>query len=554
MAGSGDAAQDVRGAVDQFRAACAESLGSREVASVLAGWCRARFGARKAWVAVLAEGRAAVEVLAAAGADEEQPALGRRFPITSGTPWREVITAQVPAFLASGAETVAAYPAAARTPLAEGSAAAIPLFVDDRHIGGFGMLLEEGRVLDAGERALLIEVAGHAARVLVRAGLYDVARAARFDAESAARGRDDFLAHVGHELRTPLTAILGWTSLVRDRAGDRAAVEHALAVIERNAQAQVKLVDDLMEASRVSLGKVSLALRAVDAAALVTAAVDAVRPAAAVAGVSLALEMADDVGCIEADPERILQVAQNLLTNAVKFSLRGGRVEVRLDRAEDRARLRVSDEGQGIDPAFLPHVFERYTQAERGRGGPARAGLGLGLAIVRHLVELHDGTVTVESEGLGRGATFTVVLPAAADPEAERRSSPDALREKRRLEGVRLVLVDDDADTRALMAAVLREQGALLTLAGNADEGLRAVLQSRPDALVTDLGMPEEDGFALLRRVRAVRPLPALAVTAYVGPQDARMVELAGFDAYLAKPFVPKRLVEAVERITSRAR
>jgi CheY-like chemotaxis protein len=305
----------------------------------------------------------------------------------------------------------------------------------------------------------------------------------------------------------------------------------------------------------MATGKLRLEISVVDAAAIVQAAVDLVQPAAEARGVLVVVIVDPAVGCFAADPARFQQIAGNLLSNAVKFTPRGGRVEVRLDRLAEHVRLRVTDTGQGIAPDLLPHVFDQFRQGES-HSTRSYGGLGLGLAIVKHLVELHDGTIVAESAGPGQGATLTVTLalsPRAAELHPASVSDPPtpALL---RLDGVRVLIVDDNTDTREMIATVLQEQGAVTAVAGSAAEALASVIATCPNVLVSDVGMPDEDGYSLLRKLRALGPIPAIALTAYTGAQDARMAELAGFDRHLAKPIAPARLVEAVARLVASSR
>jgi signal transduction histidine kinase/ActR/RegA family two-component response regulator len=390
--------------------------------------------------------------------------------------------------------------------------------------------------------------------------LYDAAERARADADAANRAKDHFLSTLGHELRTPLMAILGWANILRTRRLDGVAMERALRTIERNAMTQVQLIEDILDVSRIVAGKLRLEIRAVDAAAIVRAALDVVRPSAEDKRVLIEASIADGVGTIAADPDRLQQIAWNLLSNAVKFTPKGGRIEVRLERLGAGVCLRVIDSGEGIAPEFLPHVFERFRQAD-GSGPRSRAGLGLGLAIVKHLVDLHEGTIVAESGGVGRGATFTVTLPAAplsgvvpVSPPAHDLLTPPPLR----LDGLRVVIVDDEPDARELVGAILEQQGAIVTVATSAADALRAVEHDRPHVFVSDIGMPDEDGYALLRKIRArtaarERPVPALALTAYAGEQHAQMAAQAGFQRHMVKPVVPAQLIDAVARLAGRA-
>ena len=437
--------------------------------------------------------------------------------------------------------------------------ASLPLQVDGLHLGAMTFGFDTRRRLSDEERSFSLTVADHCAQALARARLNDAAEKARAEAEAANRAKDDFLATLSHELRTPLTAILGWASILRTRSPEPPALERGLATIERNAKTLGQLIEDILDVSRIVSGKLRLEVRAVDPAAILRAAIDVVRPAAELRSVVLDATIDDEVGMVAADPDRLQQIAWNLLSNAVKFTPRGGRVEVLLDRGDAGVRLRVIDTGAGITAAFLPHIFERFRQADsshtRGHGG-----LGLGLAIVKHLVELQQGTIFAESEGRGRGAKFTVTLPACA-PEASDLvgyllTDPETPMIAR-LEGVRVLIVDDERDAREMITAILEEHGASVTAVASAQEAIAALDRALPDVLVADIGMPDEDGYVLLRKARArgtsarERQIPALALTAYAGAHDVRTAERAGFQMHLAKPVVPGLLIDAVARLAA---
>jgi signal transduction histidine kinase/CheY-like chemotaxis protein len=438
----------------------------------------------------------------------------------------------------------------------------LPLRAGGRQTGVLSLGFRGPKSLGEEERAFALTVADHCAAALERAlfhagtarlaerlaTLYEASTRARAEAESANQAKDDFLSTVSHELRTPLAAILGWANILRSRTLPSEAVARALAVIERNARTQVQLIEDILDVSRMATGKLRLEMRAVDPKALVRTAVESARPSAEAQGVSLEAVIEDGVGIGAADPARLQQIVCNLLSNAIKFTPRGGRVEVCLGQCQEGIRLRVTDTGKGIDTSFLPHVFERFRQAEEGNSR-THGGLGLGLSIVKHLVELHGGTIHAESAGRGRGATFTVTLPLPPDAAVLLEDSVAGSRTggmHLRLEGVRVVIVDDNADARELVAAILSAQGAITTLAASAEEGFLAVERGHPDVLVSDIGMPDEDGYALLRRVRAVAAVPALALTAHASAQDVQTAEQAGFEGYLAKPVAPGKLIDAV--------
>ncbi|WP_309896004.1 ATP-binding protein [Archangium sp.] len=382
------------------------------------------------------------------------------------------------------------------------------------------------------------------------------------ETQAANRAKDEFLAVMSHELRTPLTAVLGWTQMLRSRQNDAKAVDKGLAVIERNARTLAQLIEDVLDVSRIITGKLTLHRKGVELVGVVQAAVEVVRPHAEQKNVSVALEV--DVGgngtaMLVGDPGRLQQVCWNLLVNAVKFTPQGGRVVVRVDRSEQELRVRVTDTGKGIRAESLPHLFERFWQAD-GSATREHGGLGLGLAIVHHLVGLHGGGVRAESGGEGKGSTFIVTLPVPAVlPEAQTEALPGAEPAVPlvKLDGVSVLLVEDAPDARELIALMLRERGAQVSTASNAGEAMERLKTELPDVLVSDIGLPGEDGHALLRRVRAWAEardqwVPAIALTAYASAEDARRAYRAGFQVHLSKPLESATLIEAVARLAGR--
>ena len=388
-------------------------------------------------------------------------------------------------------------------------------------------------------------------------------KSARRDLEAAARSKDEFVTTLSHELRTPLNAIFGWVHLLRSGSLDEAARSHALEVIERNTRTQTRMVEDLLDMSRVMTGNLRIDPRPVDLKAVIGAAVDAVRPGLDAKGIHVATHLDAATGPVSGDPDRLQQVVWNLLTNALKFTPRGGRVEVRLERDGSHVQVEVSDTGRGIKADFLPHVFDRFTQAEASSSG-AQPGLGIGLALVRHLVELHGGTVGVSSEGEGRGATFTVRLPVPvtlerlrADDATEYRPAAPATDPLRPLAGVHILAVDDDADARELLRLAFGRAGAQVTVADSARAALAALEAVSPDVLVSDIGMPDGDGYELLQSVRAAERgsrLPAVALTAYARVEDRDRAIRAGFQLHVAKPIDPVALVRAVALVCGRVK
>ncbi|HJQ31088.1 MAG TPA: PAS domain S-box protein [Pyrinomonadaceae bacterium] len=372
---------------------------------------------------------------------------------------------------------------------------------------------------------------------------------ARRQSEEANRLKDEFLATVSHELRTPLTAILGWAHMLRTgQYAFDARAGAALETIERNARAQAQIIEDLLDVSRIITGKLRLDVRAVAPDSFIDAAVEAVRPAAEAKGVRVQKLMDAGLVSVSGDPVRLQQVVWNLLSNAIKFTPSGGRVQIRMERAGSQIEIAVGDTGAGIAPDFLPHVFDRFRQAD-GRTTRRHGGLGLGLAIVRHLVELHGGTVRAESEGEGHGSTFTVTLPAAPVYPSEQtgRVQPPA-RESLpffecpdRLDGLRVLVVDDEPDARELLKAGLGHCGASVSEAASAAEALASVEGAPPDLLISDIGMPGEDGYSLIRKVRSLPAerggrVPAIALTAYARAEDRMQALRAGYQMHVPKP------------------
>jgi signal transduction histidine kinase/CheY-like chemotaxis protein len=375
------------------------------------------------------------------------------------------------------------------------------------------------------------------------------------DAERTSRAKDEFLATMSHELRTPLNAMLGWGRLLRQNP--RAAnLEHGLEVIERNAQTQARLISDLLDVSRIIGGKLRLTLEKVTVSALVSASVDVVRQAADAKGVRLIVILDPDAGSIVADPDRLQQIVWNLLSNAVKFTPRGGSVTISAQREGSTLALRVDDTGAGIPLDHLAVIFERFRQVDSSTTR-AHGGLGLGLAIVRHLVEAHGGTVQAESSGVGHGATFTVRLPVRAAVASASRigdavevvaAHPPSVSPTRRvLEGVRILIVDDDADSLELLRIVLENAGAQVTPAPSAGSALGESNRSPFDVVVSDIGMREMDGYAFMRAFRAHRAeTPAVALTAYARAEDADRARHAGYQRHMAKPVDGAELVALI--------
>jgi PAS domain S-box-containing protein len=426
---------------------------------------------------------------------------------------------------------------------------------------------EPARFTERHER-LVAGLVAHATVAIDNARLYDGERAARTEAERQGRMKDEFLATLSHELRTPLNAILGWSQVLRSgRKADPEDVRRGLETIERNARAQTRIIEDLLDMSRIISGKVRLDVQRVELSSVLDAAVATVRHAADAKGVRLQVVLDPNAGVVAGDPARLQQVFWNLLSNSVKHSQRGGRVQVLLDRVNSHVEVNVIDDGEGISPEFLPHVFDRFRQADS-TTTRRHGGLGLGLSIVKQLVELHGGTVRAASAGVGQGATFTVMLPLTpvqleSEPTGERRHpradvDPNAVSDACvKLAGVRVLVVDDEPDARSLLERLLADCEAVVTTAASAAEALDVVRREKPDVVVSDIGMPGEDGYALIRKVRALGPgeggdVLAVALTAYARTEDRTRAMLAGFQTHVAKPVEPAELVAAVASLARR--
>jgi PAS domain S-box-containing protein len=424
-------------------------------------------------------------------------------------------------------------------------------------------LMEQGTQRQTGIATVSRDIREQKRMEAEREGLLARERAAREEAEEANQLKDEFLATVSHELRTPLTAVLGWVQLLRTGTLPPDKRERALATVERNARAQGQLIEDLLDVSRIMTGKLKLEVSSVDVSHVVEAALESLRPAAEAKGIRIQAAL-DSAGTIMGDASRLQQVVWNLLSNAVKFTPKGGRVQVLVERRDSSVEVSVADTGQGISAQFLPHVFERFRQAD-GSTTRKAGGLGLGLAIVRHLVELHGGTVSAASEGEGRGATFVVSLPQAVAMRRELKVPPvlrGPLQAQEnhcppQLVGLRLLIVDDEEDTRELLRSLLETCGGLVTTASSPEEALSMMRRESFDVLVSDIGMPEEDGYRFIARVRALPAaqggdISAVALTAYTRMEDRTRALLAGFNTHVPKPIEPVELLAVIASLATR--
>jgi len=419
-------------------------------------------------------------------------------------------------------------------------------------------IAERTRELAKANVALSAEIEERVKIEQERVSLLRREQTARLEAEAANRLKDDFLATLSHELRTPLNAIMGWAHVLGQASGDRATVQRGAEVIRQNAAAQAQLIEDILDVSRVVGGRLVLEFCAVPMRSVIEDAIESLLPAAAAKGIHIE-RLLSSGSQVFGDRDRLQQVVWNLISNALKFTPKGGRVEIELREEEGDTAVRVSDTGIGIPAGFLPFVFDRFRQADSSISR-RHSGLGLGMAIVRHLVELHGGTVSAESEGEGKGATFRLLLPRNGEvvpavevptPPVDRRAEPIA--DLGDLNGLHILVVEDDADSRDMLALLLQTLGARVEAVPSAREAVDRMRQRRPDVLLSDIGMPEEDGYSLIRRVRqmpadAAKKLPAIALTAYARAQDADAAIGAGFDAHLPKPVAPADLIRAIKK------
>ena len=434
----------------------------------------------------------------------------------------------------------------------------LPLVIRERVFGSLVFLNREaGRHYSPSDIELARDVAGRMATALDNVGLYELAQTERAKLQEANRAKDMFLATVSHELRTPLNAIVGWGQMLRTGGLTEETEQRAVDTIERNGRALAQLVADLLDVSRVVSGNLHVDEGRVDLKSIVEAALDAARPAAVQSGIELSANVPQAMLSMLGDATRLQQIVGNILGNALKFTPRGGHVQLTLSSDGSSARLEIQDDGAGIAPEFLPVMFDRFKQAAN-NPQPAQRGLGLGLAIVRHLVELHGGTVSAHSDGLGQGARLVVTLPLGEaenveEPSAHAEAPNGAVDGQTALAGIYALLVEDDPDGCDLMQMMLRRFGAEVTAVSTAAAALESVRKRRPDVLVSDIGLPDGDGFALLKTVReSNRDLPAVAVTAYASRQDVAKALAAGFQAHVAKPVEPAQLSAAVAHASGR--
>ncbi|MBN3959629.1 PAS domain S-box protein [Nostoc sp. NMS8] len=542
--------------LQKITAAFSEALTPQQVTDVVVNQGIAALEATGGSVVLLTEGNTTLKVVQGIGYPQTLINTWTSFPITAPNQIAETVRTGQPIFLENLAAMIARYPDLADvvTVMVNNAWASIPLIVEGKVIGALALSFTTVHIFTEEDRGFMLTLGQQCAQAIARAQLYEAEKTARAQAETANRIKDEFLAVLSHELRTPLNPILGWAKLLRTRKFDEATKIRALETIERNAKLQTQLIGDLLDVSRILQGKVSLSLHAVDLKIVIASALETVRLAAEAKSIKIQTVLSNDIGKVLGDGDRLQQVMWNLLSNAVKFTPTEGRVEVHLKQVGLDAQIQVIDTGKGINPEFLPYVFDYFRQADA-KTTRVFGGLGLGLAIVRHLVELHGGTVQAESLGDGLGATFTVSLPllknselrvSSSEPSQAELSNDDTL-----LAGVQILLVDDQADVREFFSFVLEQYGATVTAVESADEALQTLALSLPDILLSDIGMPLMDGYMLLREVRKLPPeqggqIPAIALTAYAGEINYNQAMAAGFQKHLPKPVDPVDLATAI--------
>ncbi|MBD2104099.1 GAF domain-containing protein [Leptolyngbya sp. FACHB-261] len=542
-------------------AALSESLTPKQVAGVIVEQSMAALEATAALVVLVSADRTELEIVKSIGYQADLVESWRRFSINVDVPLAEAVRTGEPQWMETLANRIACYPHLAHiySRYDFDSWMSLPLVVEGKSVGGMLLSFKEFKQLSQDEREFILALSRQCAQAISRAQSYEAERNARAEAEQANRVKDEFLAVLSHELRTPLNPILGWSKLLQNQKHDNATLTRGLQTIERNAKLQTQLIEDLLDVSRILRGKLSLNVAPVDLKPTLEAAMETVRLAAEAKAIQIQTQLNPTVGCVSGDADRLQQVVWNLLSNAVKFTPRGGQVQITLEQIDSQAQIQVSDTGKGITPEFLPYIFERFRQADS-KTTREFGGLGLGLAIVRQLVELHGGTVQVDSAGEGQGTTFTVRLPLLPGKVKNVKDEKDNLQSlasrANPLQGVRILVVDDETDARELLVFVLEQAGAIVAEVTSVAEALQTFEQTNFDLLISDIGMPEMDGYMLMKQVRALeaeaKKIPAIALTAYAGDFNQQQALQAGFQKHISKPVEPSVLITNITALINR--
>ena len=541
-------------------AALSESVTLRAVAQAVVHQGKIVVGATSGEVMVLGEDRSYLETLYSENQNGGDPQR-KRLVLEPGFSATEAVSTGKPVFVGSFNEWQERYARSAALAADGGfvSYATLPLMIEGYSTGVLAFYFTVPVNFDESYMALLVSVAQHCAQALDRARLYEAAQRARAEAEAANRLKDEFVSIVSHELRTPLNAILGWTSMLQRGSLNSTVAGRALQSIHDNATRQTRLIDELLDFSRIIAGRSRLELEDLDLRDLIRGVVESVFPTAAAAGLDLQMSAIPPV-IVHADVRRLEQVFFNLLSNAIKFTPSGGRVSIETLETDGVVEVRVADTGVGIEKEFLPFAFDRFRQADS-TTTRTHGGLGLGLSIARQLVEAHEGSIEAQSEGKGRGSAFVVRLPIAGHGRERNDGSdtrplaaPAVAPATPRLDGVRVLIVDDEPDTREIICHELEGCGAKVTEAGNAAEALEFLQSNEVDVLLADVAMPDEDGYSLIRKIRSspaarVASIPAAAVTAHARDDERKEALAAGFQLHVAKPFDPAELARAVETL-----
>jgi len=550
----------------ELNAGLSEAVSVDAVSRVIVRQGKTVVGASSAAVSILVDEGAALQALYSEELPQEVRDAWQRFPMDEGLLATSAIRTRQPVVVSSFAEWQRRFPASAGAAADGGftSAAALPLLVENTVMGVLSLQFAVPVNFDAAYMALLRSVAQHCAQALDRARLYESTQAARTAAEEANRSKDEFLSTVSHELRTPLNAMLGWASLLRNGSLDPSRTHRAIEAVFNNATRQAHLIEELLDVSRIVAGRAPLDRQTLDLADNVRGAVEAIMPLAEAKGLEVRVASLARA-TVHADPRRLEQVFLNVLSNAVKFTPSGGRVEIETSVSDTTVDVKVSDTGAGIDPGFLPYVFERFRQADSTMARSV-GGLGLGLFIARHLVEAQDGRIGVRSDGPGRGSTFTVTLPLVGARKPVIDGRPTALPAPAEAEGpapsltgLRVLLVDDEPDAREVMGSALEACGAIVLSAASAADALHMLRETAIDVLLADLAMPGTDGYELIRSIRAqagevYAGIPAAAVTASARDDERQRALEAGFQIHLAKPVRPAVLARTVAALAERSR
>ncbi|MEH2337744.1 AAA family ATPase [Nostoc sp.] len=542
--------------LQSITSALSESLTPAQVSEVIVEQSMAALGASSALVALLNENKTELEIVRAVGYNQDLLDTWRHFAIDLPFPLAEAVRTGQPIWAQARQNQIARYPHLVKiyTQYDIDPWISIPLMVEGWAVGGITLGFAQPQLLSGEDQAFILAVAQQCAQAIARAHLYEAERTARNAAESANRIKDEFLAVLSHELRTPLNPILGWTKLMRTRKLDQLTSDRALETIERNAKLQTQLIEDLLDVSRILQGKLNLNFYPINLVSVIEAAIETVRLSAQAKSIEIQTILESDVGQVLGDTNRLQQVIWNILSNAIKFTPTGGQVKIKLEQVGLQVKIYVTDTGKGIVPEFLAYVFDYFRQADSATTRKF-GGLGLGLAIVRHLVELHGGTVQAESLGEGQGATFTVILPCLQDESKGIKDAKDSSSlladQSSPLSGLQILVVDDDADMREFLSFMLEQYGATVITVTSAIAALTALSQSQPNLIISDIGMPEMDGYMLMRQVRSLKPeqggtIPAIALTAYAGEMDQQQAIAVGFQQHISKPVDPEELVKAI--------